>query len=888
MFKKLTQLVFFILCIHPLLFTQIRLPRLISDGAVFQREKEMKIWGWADTKEKLSLSFKDKIYKTRADESGNWEIMLPAQKAGGPYTLYFKGKNEITVKDIYIGDVWFCSGQSNMVINMERVKEKYPDDIAKANYPEIRNFFIPTLTELNGPKADLPSGNWKSANPADVLQMGAVSYFFARDLFEKYHVPIGIINASVGGTPIESWISETGFKDFKDVLKTIEKNKDSSYINSFKIRPNVEVKMNDVGQIEHWEDFNYQPKNWRRMNIPGYWDDQGLKDLHGVVWYRKEIELPAFAENVAAKLFMGRIIDADVAFVNGVRVGNITYQYPPRRYNIPTNVLRSGKNIITMRVTNTAGKGGFVTDKPYFLEIGNQKFDLKGDWLGRVGEVFQADIRTSGNFGFSRQNQPSALFNAMVAPIVNQTTIKGMIWYQGESNAGDPYSYYSYLPALIQDWRHQWKENELPFLYVQLPNFQDINYTPGESQWATLRDAQLKALSIPNTAMTVAIDLGEWNDIHPLRKKAIGNRLALAAKHLAYGDKEIIYSGPTLKSTEVENDKIILSFENVGNGIISKDGEPLRWFAVAGDNKKFVWANVKIQGKDKLVVSEESVLHPKYVRYAWMDNPENVNFYNSTGLPASPFKTDEENIDPSKAWLGKKAAIVLTYDDAIDQHLDNALPILNALNLKATFYMTAFSEASKNRINEWRQAAEQGHELGNHTLYHPCIGGPGRSWVSKERDMNNYTIERMINEVRMTNVFLEALDGKKKRTFAFTCGDMKVGNSNFIDSLKNDFVAARAVRNEMHTLNKIDLYNVDCYLVNHHTADQMIEWVKEAEVKNALLVILFHGVGGGNSLNVEALEHKKFLEYLKANESDLMIAPMIEVAEHINHFKANK
>ncbi len=238
-----------------------------------------------------------------------------------------------------------------------------------------------------------------------------------------------------------------------------------------------------------------------------------------------------------------------------------------------------------------------------------------------------------------------------------------------------------------------------------------------------------------------------------------------------------------------------------------------------------------------------------------------------------------------KTWNGKKAAVVLTYDDAINQHLDNALPVLNKLNLKATFYMTAFSDASKNRIPAWRNVAKQGHELGNHTLYHPCMGGKGREWVSKEQDLNNYSVQRMLNEVRMTNVFLEALDGKKKRTFAFTCGDMKVGNSNFIDSLKNDFVAARAVRAEMHTIDKVNLYDVDCYMVNNNTAEQMMAWVDKAIESHSLLVILFHGVGGGNSLNVALPEHRKFLEYLKKRESELMIAPMIEVAEHIKQLR---
>lgn len=236
-----------------------------------------------------------------------------------------------------------------------------------------------------------------------------------------------------------------------------------------------------------------------------------------------------------------------------------------------------------------------------------------------------------------------------------------------------------------------------------------------------------------------------------------------------------------------------------------------------------------------------------------------------------------------KPWQGKKCAVVITYDDAIDQHLDNAIPVLDSLGLKATFYVTAFSSSVQKRLNDWRKLVANGHELGNHTLYHPCIGGKGREWVTKEYDLNNYSVKRMVDETRMTNLFLQALDGKTKRTFAFTCGDMKIGDSLFINAMKDDFVAARAVRNEMHKINEIDLYNVDCYMVNNHTFNQMKEWVDKAMQSNSLLVILFHGVGGGNSLNVDLHAHRQLLQYLKMNGKDIWIATMVETAEFIKN-----
>lgn len=239
------------------------------------------------------------------------------------------------------------------------------------------------------------------------------------------------------------------------------------------------------------------------------------------------------------------------------------------------------------------------------------------------------------------------------------------------------------------------------------------------------------------------------------------------------------------------------------------------------------------------------------------------------------------NAQPGRPWQGKKAAVVITYDDAIDEHLDNAIPVLDSLGLKATFYLTAFSTSVQTRLNDWKKLAAKGYELGNHTLYHPCNGGPGRTWVKPEYNLATYTVQRMVDETRMTNLFLQSLDGKTKRTFAFTCGDMKIGDSSFINAMKKDFIAARAVRSEMHKINEVDLYNVDCYMVNNNTAEEMIGWVKKAVETNSLLVILFHGVGGGNGLDVSLPDHRKFLSYLKQNEKDIWIAPMIDVAAYV-------
>ncbi|MES1217466.1 MAG: sialate O-acetylesterase [Bacteroidota bacterium] len=625
-------------------FSQVKLPRLVRDSMILQRDIKLKIWGWAAKGEKVNVKFNGKSYKTKTDTSGKWSVLLAPMKAGGPYTMDISGTNKITLKDILIGDVWFCSGQSNMVHQMSLHDVTYAKDIAEANYPQIRHFWIPTLTSLQSAQEDLPTGFWKSANPEDVRPFSAVAYFFARKIYEKYHVPIGLINASVGGTPIEAWTSEDGLKEFPALQTTIQKNKDTAYLNglarrAFTGNTNRPVpKDKGLTGPKTWYDVTYVPKEWKTIAVPGFWEDQGIKDLNGVVWYRKEIDVPASMIGVPARVFLGRIVDADVLYINGKQVGNTTYMYPQRRYSVPADLLKPGKNILVVKITNNGGKGGFVPDKPYCLFAGKDTVDLKGYWQYKVGEVYEPRSGFGGGGGISAQNQPAALYNAMVAPVINYD-IKGILWYQGESNSSRAAEYAKLQPAQVIDWRNKWQQGDIPFLFVQLPNFMDANYIPSESQWAELREAQLKSLSVPNTGMAVGIDLGEWNDIHPDNKKDVGERLALIAEKLAYGEN-IVYSGPIYQSATIDGNKISISFSNIGSGLITNDGEEPGEFAIAGADKKFVWAKAKIEG-DKIVVWNDEIANPMYVRYAWADNPVNPNLYNKEGLPASPFRTDK-------------------------------------------------------------------------------------------------------------------------------------------------------------------------------------------------------------------------------------------------------
>jgi sialate O-acetylesterase len=624
---------------------QVRLPRLVRDSMVLQRDTKVNIWGWAAAGEKVAVKFNNKTYRTTTGANGQWQVQLPAMKAGGPYTMNIDASNHITLKDILIGDVWICSGQSNMVHQMILHRERYEKDIAAANYPQIRHFWIATMTDLQAPRNDLPAGSWKTANPDDVLQFSAVAYFFAKKIYDQYKIPIGLINASVGGTPIQAWTSEEGLKEFPALTSTIQKNRDTAYINAFSRRAQAansnRPSWQDKGLTGNptWFDNTYIPKGWRPINIPGYWEDQGIKDLDGVVWYRREIDIPVSMTGTPAKLTLGRIIDADMVYVNGKQVGNTTYQYPQRRYQLAPGVLKEGKNIIVVRVTNNSGKGGFVPDKPYYISAGKDTIDLKGTWQYKVGAVFVPQRPGGGGGGFSAQNSPTALYNAMLAP-ATRYTIKGFLWYQGESNTGNPNEYAALMPALIKDWRRLWAQGELPFFYVQLPNFMEVQYLPSESQWAATREAQLKALSVANTGMAVAIDLGEWNDIHPDNKKDVGERLALLAQQMAYGDKNLVATGPLFDSAGIEGNKIVIRFTHTGSGLITRDGEEPGEFAIAGADKKFVWAKARIEG-NKVIVWSDAVTSPLYVRYAWADNPDNPNLYNKEGLPASPFRTDK-------------------------------------------------------------------------------------------------------------------------------------------------------------------------------------------------------------------------------------------------------
>lgn len=605
---------------------------------VLQRDAAINIWGWASAGEKVKINFNKKNYAATASASGKWKIQLRPTKAGGPFTLTITGKNKIALKDVLTGDVFICSGQSNMVHQMRLHNIIYADEIAAANNSLIRQCWIPNITNLQGPQNNLPSVYWKAVNLVDINEFSAVAYFFAKKLYEKYQVPIGIINASWGGSPIEAWMSEESLKPFPSYFNTVQKNKDSSYVNEINRKAAAARQLPipaDKGMEEKWYDTSYYPKGWRSIAIPGYWEDQGVSDVDGVVWYRREINIPASMTNQPVKVFLGRIVDADALYINGQLIGTTGYLYPQRRYAVPQGVLKPGNNIFTIRVSNNTGKGGFVPDKPYSVIAGKDTVDLTGYWQYKVGQVLDKRFAAPLPPGIAFQNQPTALFNAMLAPLIGYS-IKGFVWYQGESNVTRFNEYTAMQNAMISDCRSKWNQPSLPFLFSQLPGFMDYHYLPAESEWASFRQAQAASLAMPNTGMAVTIDLGEWNDIHPDRKKEVGERLALMAEKIAYGEN-IISEGPTFQSATIKENNIILSFNSTGSGLLTSDGEAPAEFAVAGTDKKFVWAKATIEN-DQVILLCENITAPIYVRYAWADNPVDPNLINKEGLPAAPFE----------------------------------------------------------------------------------------------------------------------------------------------------------------------------------------------------------------------------------------------------------
>jgi len=625
-------------------FTQVLMPGIFGDHMVLQRDQPVPVWGWSSPGEKLAVKINNQSKQTKADRTGHWRITLDPQPAGGPYELSVQGKNNITFHDVLVGEVWICSGQSNMEFMLKSVRNATAE-INSASYPEIRHIKIPNrVSEL--PMEDISPAKWDTCSPATAGDFTAIGYFFARELVKRLHVPVGLINSSWGGTMVETWTSRGAFEkspEFKAMISSVPAEDLLPIINQRKAAMKDQIRqlqknITDSLPQDDWKNPGYNGQAWPKMSVARNWENQslGMQDLDGIVWFRREIDLSAKAAGKPVLLSLGKIDDNDSAFVNGVFVGTTRSYSAVRLYSVPAGVFKSGKNIIAVRVEDTGGGGGFYDDSSsIYLKTDDGNILLSDSWSFRIAKII-----SSNGPGFGPNDYPCLLFNAMIQPLI-PFRMRGVLWYQGEANAGRAYQYRTAFPLMISDWRDQWGEGNFPFYFVQLASWNAANGNSEHgSTWAELREAQTLTLTLPATGMSVTTDIGESNDIHPKNKQDVGSRLAAIALNNIYalpGE----YSGPVFESMKNEGNKMILTFSHTGGGLMVKDKYGyVRGFEVAGSDHHFYFAKAFIEN-NKVVVYADSLKEPLSVHYNWADDAADGNLYNQEGFPAPPFRTDQ-------------------------------------------------------------------------------------------------------------------------------------------------------------------------------------------------------------------------------------------------------
>jgi sialate O-acetylesterase len=623
----------------------VTLPRIFSSNMVLQQGSEIPVWGWAAPGERVTVTLGKAVVRTTTGRNGKWSVRLPRFDYGGPYTLTIAGKNRIVLDNVLIGEVWIASGQSNMQWSVAQSKDA-EEEIIKAVYPEIRLFEVPrTIAQF--PQEDINAGEWKICSPENIAGFSAVAYFFGRELHQKLNVPVGIIQSAWGGTVAETWISgetianDPDFAGPLQLLRTMDlETYEQERLNNLRELFGGKVPSEDSGIVNGkpvWTAVDLDDGDWKSLMVPKFWEEQGYASIDGIGWYRKEIYLTEEQSNSNVTLHLGKIDDSDITWVNGIEIGKTEGVYDKDRiYTIDKKLLQPGKNMLVVRVQDTGGNGGIWGDPDnQFLAIGSEKVDISGDWKFRISKATVASVNVGPN------SYPTLLFNGMINPLVPYG-IRGAIWYQGESNASRAAQYQRIFPALINDWRMHWKRGDFPFLFVSLANFRKAEETPGESEWAELREAQTKTLALPNTGMALAIDIGEAGDIHPQNKQDVGFRLALNALKIAYR-QEILHSGPIFSTVEFTGNKAIVTFEHVGEGLKANDRYGyVKGFTLAGPDNVHRWAKAEIIGKNRVAVWSEDIHDPVAIRYGWADNPDDLNLYNSAGLPANPFRSNQK------------------------------------------------------------------------------------------------------------------------------------------------------------------------------------------------------------------------------------------------------
>jgi sialate O-acetylesterase len=633
---------------------KITLPQLFQSGMVLQRGKPVPIWGKTNAGEQVVVNWQKKQYTVTADASGRWRVDLPKMKAGGPYTLEVKGEGvegeKLVFEDVMVGDVWLLSGQSNIDVTIERVYPQYVDEIEHFNLPQVRLFRVQNETNTHGVQEDIrrTAINWKPLTKQNAWLFSAVGSFLGKRMWEKNKVAQGIIVNSWGGTPIEAWISaDSLMRDYPMLIKRLAFYQNDQYIRA-QVQANNEANrrwselLDKVDGVQGYPLSTYKDDDWQTID-QNNWMWRGT----GSVWLRQHIIIDKEHAGKPARLLLGTLFDQDITYLNGKQIGHTGYQYPPRRYDIPEGLLREGDNVIAVRFINKYGAAHFIPEKPYLIAFGDDRFSqnpmpqdvipLSSQWKMHVG----AEMPNCPSGDVSMQNQPTTLYNAVLYPLAPYA-INGVVWYQGESNTGNPAPYADYLKKLMGCWRDRWQE-QLPFCIVQLANYDGRQQTgnprpivtetnPVNSNWARLREAQrLTAKNDARAELAVINDLGETVDIHPLRKKEVAERIGLCFDRLIYNNK--VKLSPEVLSAEVQGDKVLLTLDQpVQAGQLSD-------FEIAGADGRFVNVDAEVEsGKPAVIVLRSTVTSPKKVRYAWKDNPIRANVRSLSGLPMSSFE----------------------------------------------------------------------------------------------------------------------------------------------------------------------------------------------------------------------------------------------------------
>jgi len=610
---------------------------LFGDDMVLQRGKVDSIWGWSDPGDRVRVQVGNKTASGAADADHRWQVQIRPPKTGGPYTVRIIGHQTVELHNVMVGDVWLCTGQSNMLVPLGGALNG-ADEVKAANYPDIRFFDLFGHSAYN--HTGWIAGSWKVVLPETAARVSAVAYYFAREVQKDVHIPIGLIVDAVGGTPAEAWTSAAALRPLKDFdvpLDLVDRlagegaPEYGNYIQHW-------YDQYDIGLKGNWAAPDFDDSTWKPVTLPGGFAELGVPDTPALAWFRKEIDLPDPLPAGRAMMFLGIIERMDTVWVNGQEAGGSAWVENPRVYFMRPGVLKPGRNIIAIRIMKTKPDGGFMS-KPEGLHLvlgDNSNIPLAGAWKGQLS----VDARPPHLLPIGYQNwpvMPTVLYEGMLKPVA-PLSIAGVLWYQGEENSTRAYEYRKVLPAMIADWRNLFGQGNFPFYIVSLPRFKQRSATPVDGdEWAETRESQaITAASVPNSCLAVTIDTGDPDDIHAKDKLPVGQRLAYCALAKHYG-KHVVYSGPTLKSVDRLPSSIRVHFVHTDGGLVVR-GDKLREFSVAGEDRKWYWADARIDG-NTVVVSSPSVPHPKEARYAWQSNPE-ATLFNGSGLPAAPLRTD--------------------------------------------------------------------------------------------------------------------------------------------------------------------------------------------------------------------------------------------------------